>query len=102
MKQISFFSLFTTLLIYSCSSQEKVSTKVFNEITLVNKIEFYNSKFDQPRFSCGFLLQYENDTFAITAKHLLKVIKPEEMKTLSFENVIKSWSLYPLNKKAEK
>jgi hypothetical protein len=101
MKQIGFFSLFTTLLMYSCSGPEKVSTRVFDEIALVNGIEFYNSKFDQPRFSCGFLLQFNNDTFAITAKHLLKVIKPEEMKTLSFEKVIKSWSLYPLNKKAE-
>ncbi|GEO09256.1 hypothetical protein SAE01_17520 [Segetibacter aerophilus] len=84
-----------------CSGQEKTSTKVFENIALVNNIEFYNSKLDQPRFSCGFLLQFNQDTFAVTAKHLLKVIKPEEMKTLSFDNIIKSWSLYPLNRKAE-
>lgn len=101
MKQISFFSLFTILVMSSCSGQEKTSTKVFDDIALVNNIEFYNSKLDQPRFSCGFLLQFNQDTLAVTAKHLLKVIKPEEMKTLSFDNVIKSWSLYPLNKKAE-
>src|SRR5688572_13255364 len=100
MRLIYLFS-FIVILNSGCSGQEKVSQKIFEEITLVNKIEFLNSKFDQSRFSCGFLLQYNNDTFAVTAKHLLKIIKPDEMKTLSFENIIKSWSLYPLTKKDE-
>lgn len=98
MRLIYSFAFFT-LFMNSCSSQEKVSEKVFDETALVNKIEFYNTKLDQPRFSCGFLLKHNNDTFAITAKHLLKIIKPDEMKTLSFENVVKTWSLYPLDKK---
>jgi len=92
---------FLMVIFSECSSQEMVSLKKFEEIALVNKIEFYNSTYDQPRFSCGFLLEFNKDTFAITAKHLLKIIKPEEMKTLSFENTIKQWSLYPLDKKEE-
>jgi hypothetical protein len=74
---------------------------VFDEIALVNEVQFYNSKLDQPKFSCGFLLKYNTDTFAVTAKHLLKVIKPEQMTTLSFDNIIKRWSLYPLDRKKE-
>ncbi|MES2574950.1 MAG: trypsin-like serine protease [Bacteroidota bacterium] len=89
------------LLLTACFGQEKVSTKTFDSITLVNKIDFFDSKLDQAKFSCGFLLQYNNETYAITAKHLLKHIKPESMKTLSFENNIKSWSLYPLENKSE-
>jgi hypothetical protein len=100
MKPICFFVFFVPF-VSSCSGQEKVSAKVFDEIALVNAIQFYNSKFDQQRFSCGFLLKYNTDTFAVTAKHLLKVIKPEEMTTLSFANIIKSWSLYPLDRKNE-
>lgn len=68
---------------------------------MVNGINFFDSKFDQPRFSCGFLLKYGNDTLAITAKHLLNVIKSDQMKAVSFENRIKSWSLYSLTKKTE-
>ena len=44
-------------------------------------------------------MQYNNETFAVTAKHLLQIIKPKEMKTLAFENHIKSWSFYVLDKK---
>lgn len=84
-----------------CSSQETTSKKVFENLALVNRIEFFNPKFDQPKFSCGFLLQFGNDTFAVTAKHLLKIIKSDGMTSLSFENNIKNWSLYSLNNKAE-
>lgn len=90
-----------TILMTACFGQEKVSSKTFEEITLVNKIDFFDSKLDQPKFSCGFLLNYNNQTYAVTAKHLLKIIKPEGMKTLTFENNIKSWSLYPLEQPSE-
>lgn len=99
MKLTSLFALI--ILMTACFGQEKVSTKTFDAITLVNKIDFFDAKLDQPKFSCGFLLQYNNETYAVTAKHLLKIIKPESMKTLSFENNIKSWSLYPLENKSE-
>jgi len=98
---MKFISLFALLIITACTGQEKVSTKTFEEITLVNKIDFFDSKLDQPKFSCGFLLQYNNEIYAVTAKHLLKIIKPDKMKTLSFENNIKFWSLYPLENKSE-
>lgn len=99
---IKFTSLFALLILMTaCMGQEKVSTKTFDAITLVNKIDFFDSKLDQSKFSCGFLLQYNNETYAVTAKHLLKIIKPESMKTLTFENNIKSWSLYPLENKSE-
>lgn len=89
----AFFSL------YSC--QNKTSTKTFDEIILVNKIEFTDSELNQARFGCAFLLEYKNQTYAVTAKHLLQVIKPKKMKTLSFENYIESWSFFVLDKKNE-
>lgn len=96
-----FFFPFLLLVISGCSGQEKLSAKKFPDIALVNRIDFYNPKFDQPRFSCGFLLQYHSDTFAVTAKHLLKFIKPDGMATLSFENAVKNWIFYPLTKKED-
>ncbi|WP_324672271.1 trypsin-like serine protease [Hymenobacter sp. GOD-10R] len=88
--------LFTT----ACFGQEQVSKKTFPEIALTNQIAFADPQYDQPRFSCGFLLKHQNDTFAVTAKHLLKVIKPKGMKAVSFGNSVKSWSLFPLPDKA--
>jgi hypothetical protein len=95
MKNACLFGLL--LLTVSCKSQEKTSPKKFDKIALTNKIEFVNSKFDQQRFSCGFLLAYANDTFAVTAKHLMQFIKPDDMKTLAFNNSVKNWSLFMLD-----
>jgi len=95
MKNVCLFALI--LFTVSCKSQEKTSPKKFDKIALTNKIEFVNSKFDQQRFSCGFLLAYANDTFAVTAKHLMQFIKPDDMKTLVFNNSVKNWNLFQLN-----
>lgn len=95
--RLCFFSLL--LLSISAYCQEKQSKKSFEAIALTNRIAFVDSTFDQPRFSCGFLVKYQSDTFAVTAKHLLKIIKTDQMQTLNFENQVKSWTLFPLDKK---
>ncbi|TCC93772.1 serine protease [Pedobacter frigiditerrae] len=100
MKSITLFFILISVSLNSFS-QEKLSSKKFDEIALVNGITFIDSKFDQPKFSCGFILKYGNDTLAITAKHLLNIIKSDHMKAVSLESSIKSWSLYPLTKKDE-
>ncbi|MES2286125.1 MAG: hypothetical protein V4547_10585 [Bacteroidota bacterium] len=89
-------SLFCILTITSCNSQEITSSKKFENITLLNKIEFINPKFDQPKFSCAFLLAYANDTFAVTAKHLLQIIKPDDMKTVLLTPTVKNWTMFPM------
>ncbi|MFH7034640.1 trypsin-like serine protease [Flavobacterium aquidurense] len=99
--KFNFFFAISILLTTCCFGQEFSSKKVFKEIALVNRIEFINAKYDQPKFSCGFLIKYNNETFAVTAKHILKIIKPGSMTTLSLESDIKNWILYPLNNKSE-
>jgi len=89
--------LLLALLTAECTGQEQVSKKTFPEIALTNRIDFTDPQFNQPRFSCGFLLRHGNDTFAITAKHLLKVIKTKEMNSVSFGSSIKAWSLFSLS-----
>jgi len=94
--------LFILLLVSTSGcAQEKLSKKEFAAIALTNRIDFVESKFDQSRFSCGFLIKYNTDTFAVTAKHLLKIIKTDNMQTLTFENHVKDWILYPLAKKEQ-
>ena len=100
MKSISLIALML-LLFANCFAQEKTSIKKFEGLALLNKIDFIDSKYDQQKFSCAFLLKFKNDTFGVTAKHLLKFIKSDQMKGVSFENGIKKWSLYSLNKPSE-
>jgi len=97
--RLTYSAIFILVFLYSCSSQEKVSQKEFSAISLINRIDFFDPKLNQPRFCTAFLLQYNNDTFAVTAKHLLKIIKPPQMKALSFDGFIKNWVLFPLDKK---
>jgi len=87
--------------IANCFSQEKSSSKKFDDIAFLNKIDFIDSKYDQQKFGCAFLLKFDKDTFGITAKHLLKFIKSPQMEGVSFENGIKRWSLYGLTKPSE-
>ncbi|MDI3322364.1 trypsin-like serine protease [Pinibacter soli] len=94
------FAILVSLSTVGCS-QEKTSAKQFDNIALVNKIDFNNPQFDKSQFGCAFLVQYGKDTFAITAKHLLKVMKTDEMKTVSLTNSVKSWSLYSPENKEE-
>jgi len=100
MKSICLIALMF-LLVLSCFGQEKTSAKRFDDIALLNKIDFIDSKFDQPKFGCGFLLKFKNDTFGVTAKHLLKFIKSDQMNGVSFNNGIKRWSLFNLTKPAD-
>ena len=86
------------IFISNCTGQEKTSAKKFEDLALVNKIDFFNAKFDQTKFGCGFLLKFRQDTFAVTAKHLIKFIKSDEMKGVSFHNGIKNWDLFALNR----
>jgi hypothetical protein len=97
------FCLATLLfLATACSGQERVSTKVFPSIALANGISFADPKFDQPRFGCGFLLVHQQDTFAVTAKHLLKIIKTKEMTRVSLGNSVTAWSLFTLPNKDQR
>jgi hypothetical protein len=97
----AYLLLIALLAFTGCSGQEKVSLKKFDNITLLNKIAFNDAKYDQAKFSCGFVLQHHGQNFAVTAKHLLKIIKTDEMKSVAIGNYIKSWTLFALDKPNE-
>ncbi|MES2277744.1 MAG: trypsin-like peptidase domain-containing protein [Bacteroidota bacterium] len=82
-------------------AQEKVSSKTFEPITLQNKITFTDAAFNQPKFCCAFLLNYHNATYAVTAKHLLKIIKTKTMTSVYLQNEVKSWQMFSLDKPTE-
>lgn len=75
------------LLIVSISNAQKDSV-------LVCKASFKNPKYDNAHAGSGFLLKYKSKTYVITAKHVLFFAKTDSMKTISFGNELKSWTLY--------
>ena len=91
-----------TLAIVSCSNAKvSVSDKKFPPISLINHFEYFNGGHEFNQLGTAFLLKYKNDTFAITAKHTLAILKTDSLKNLSLENFIKKWKMSPLNKKDE-
>jgi len=102
MRKILFY-LILIIIFASCSHAIfSVSEKQFPSISLVNHCEYYNKgEHEFKRVGTAFLLKYKNDTFAITAKHILAGIKPDSSKNLTLENVVKTWTMSPLNKEDE-
>ncbi len=58
---------------------------------LVSNVEFNNAKYNNPHAGSGFLLEYKNKIYAITAKHVLFFAKTDSMKTVSFNGDLKLW-----------
>jgi len=91
-----------TLAIVSCSNAKiSVSDKKFPSISLINHFEYFGSGHEFNQLGTAFLLKYRNETFAITAKHTLAILKPDSSKNLTLENFIKVWTMSPLNKEKE-
>ncbi|OFY48759.1 MAG: hypothetical protein A2W85_12285 [Bacteroidetes bacterium GWF2_41_31] len=72
--------------------------KVWSQTTMVNDVIYKDSIFNKTKVGCGFLLKYKNDTFAITAKHIMNLAKTDDMITTNFEGGLKEWRMYPKDK----
>ncbi len=88
--------LLATNVLFSCASVEKLQDR---PIGLINKVSFKNSSFDNPNASNGFLVSYEDQTYAITAKHILMISKTDKMQFIDFEGELKEWRMHPKNDK---
>ena len=68
MKPIQIIGLtFVSILLLSCSATERLQKK---SIGLINNVSYTDSSFDNPNASNGFLVEYKNITYGITAKHI--------------------------------
>jgi len=91
------FAVFILFFLYSCSNQGK-----FEDISLTNRVETIVPELNVSGFGNAFLLKYNNETFAITAKHILRMIKTgPQVNGLSFDVFIKNWVMFPLDKKED-
>lgn len=86
----------------SCSRAEfSVSPQQFPSTGLINHYEYFEGEHKFNQLGTAFLLKYKNDTFAITAKHILAVLKPDSIKNLTLDNFIKNWTMSPLDNQNE-
>lgn len=93
-----------TLLFTSCSSPEQLAepwislpVSQWPDMALTNEVIFDDTTFTD--LANGFLVRYEEDTFAITCKHIFLVFKYQ----LGYQKVhlgddFQSWWMYPENK----
>jgi hypothetical protein len=90
MKKLLILTIFITLLKYEICLSQKQN---WPSITLINKVEFFDSSYNNHNAACGFLLRFKNDTFAISAKHVLLVAKTDSMHSVHFGNYLKQWTM---------
>ena len=77
-----FFTIITSLSI----GQSKVDS------VFISNVKFKDAKFNNSHSGSGFLLEYKNKIYAVTAKHVLFFAKTDSMKNISFNGQLKSWS----------
>jgi S1-C subfamily serine protease len=61
-------------------------------ITMVNRIRYSDSS--HPVAGCAFLLEFDGEIVAATAKHVLRYFKSEAMDTVSFRGTLVSWEMF--------
>ncbi len=81
-------------LLIGCSSTKRLKN---TPIGLINNVSYVNASFNNPNASNGFLVQYKDDTYAVTAKHILVMAKTDKMKFVDFEGELKEWKMHPKN-----
>lgn len=101
MKSKIYYLLFIFALASCSKAQFSESPKQFPSTSLINHFEYFEGEHKFYQLGTAFLIKYKNDTFAITAKHILAVLKPDSSKNLTLENFIKTWTMRPLNKENE-
>lgn len=85
----------------SFSKTDKASDEVqflkdsLTNTTMINDILFHDTTLSKHAYGNGFLVEHGQDTFAITAKHILTLVKTEQMKTVALGDEIKEWRMRP-------
>ncbi|WP_181899558.1 S1 family peptidase [Flagellimonas nanhaiensis] len=103
--------LLCTVLAFACHiTAQEVNLEITSDLSshaqidsvLVSDVKFKNPKFDNPHAGSGFLLEHKGKLYACTAKHVLFFAKTDSMKTISFDDELKSWEFVSKKNKKNK
>jgi Trypsin-like peptidase domain len=93
-KAIPSYALLISMFVSASATATATTAPSWPQISAVNHVRFIDSKFDAKSFvGNGFLLNYRDRTYAVTAKHVLLVAKTDEMKTVDLTGQLKSWRM---------
>lgn len=84
--------VFSIIAILSCSSADNLQHR---PIGLINNVSYLDSSFDNSNAANGFLVEYKNQTYGVTAKHVLLISKTDKMEFVDFEGDLKEWKMHP-------
>ncbi len=79
----SFLSVLTAVLLTAC------------ERTPVENVDSLGSWMELPVAGCGFLLEFNGEIYAATAKHVLTCFRSEPMDAVDFAGTLRRWHLFP-------
>lgn len=88
------FILFFFTLLSSCKSQIDLTK---TPIGLINNVSYNNPAFNNSNAGNGFLVSYNQQVYAITAKHILNIAKTPKMQFVDFEGELSAWKMQPKN-----
>ncbi|MEM7374750.1 MAG: trypsin-like peptidase domain-containing protein [Bacteroidota bacterium] len=96
--------VFCCLYILSCNAPSynawvQNSPDKWPQIAMINEVWYQNGEqYVHPSFAyagSGFLLNYQQKTYAVTAKHVLWIATPKEMKVVNPTPYLERWIMHP-------
>lgn len=87
-----FSLLFVTLI--NCSN---VNAQQSKRMALVNGVTFHNTNYGNNNAGNGFIVNVKGKDYAITAKHILMIVKTDKMESVDFSGELKQWKMFDKN-----
>ncbi len=79
------------------SFSAELKSKPLQGIALINDVSFNNAEYDNNNAGNGFIVTHKNMNYAITAKHILMIVKTDKMTSVDFAGELKNWKMYDKN-----
>ena len=92
-KYLTILSLLFVLLTSNSNTQAGQN----KHMALINDVSFHNKNFGNKNAENGFIVNFNGDNYAITAKHILMIVKTDKMNFVDFSGELKQWKMYDKN-----
>lgn len=79
-----------------CSANQ-IKAEQLQNIALINDVTFYNEQFNNSHAGNGFIINHNDNDYAISAKHILMIVKTDKMQFVDFSGELKQWKMYDKN-----
>ncbi|MGK0372262.1 MAG: hypothetical protein ACJAW1_002512, partial [Glaciecola sp.] len=88
------YSIVLLLLFISLTSSSNIKAQQHKPMALINDVTFHNTKYGNNNAGNGFIVNVKEKDYAITAKHILMIVKTDKMKSVDFSGEVKQWKMF--------